>query len=148
MVLEEIEEKEQLVPGSPDNPIKLGERQKAALLRMHVKDSQPRKASQPNDARYDLGRQYMEEDVYTRLTFLKLIEEQPAFSTEEVRAKKKRMAKLHVEAKKLVEAGEMNKAGDVIREYQSLESECRYTKLGLTKLGRDLIIKGKITVSL
>lgn len=47
MILEEIEEKNDLVPGSPDNPIKLGEKAKNIMIRLGL----ARKEGNPGSCR-------------------------------------------------------------------------------------------------
>jgi hypothetical protein len=155
MILEEVEEKNDLVPGSPENPIKLTEKAKTILIKMFNQETQPetpgssagrqRKYSHRDDFHYDGYNAALD-----RLLFLGLVAESPVETEQQARAK---TVKLRDELAGLVTQGATSKAIlDVAYKLESAESRLinfqSPLKLELTQAGRDLMLKGSVTISL
>jgi hypothetical protein len=138
MVLEEIEEKNLLVPGSPENPIKLGEKQKNVILALHMAEQENRPF---NGNHYDHGDLAV---TFDKLKFLGLIEEVDRYSMEEkatmaVEAQASRQAVADA-----ILAGKEPPQGT----YYHLEQRAQQRIMRLTQSGKDLLLKGPVTVAL
>jgi hypothetical protein len=138
MVLEEVEEKNLLVPGSPENPIKLGERQKDLILRLHMLER--------DDLDLD-GQDYGLSMVegYS-LIYLGLVEEKLFYTPEEIAA-------FHEEAQSIRKmTAESILCGSTgiytLVEDENLERKAKKTVWRLTEAGKALLLSGKVTVAL
>jgi hypothetical protein len=143
MILEEVPETNPLVPGSPDNPIKLGEKAKNILIRL--------KMAEDADTPGELGRVCYDEvdrsNALDRLMFLKLIETITVQPTQErlLTAVLKKQAMLDM----IAANGKAQDISYAAQYWASAESDCRpLTRWGLTYAGRALLISGSVTVSL
>jgi hypothetical protein len=147
MILEEIEEPNQLVPGSPDNPVKLGERQKNVLIRLH-QDEKNGFASQNgtnNNWRHEIFR---EQEVKDHLLFLGLVEETPLRTPAEVKKIDAETSKLKNQLKAAVAADKLGDVSVLIEKIRNQKYEKSYKVWRLTDAGRKLLLKGKVTISL
>ncbi len=144
MILEEIEDKELLVPGSVDNPIKLTERQKNLLLRIHM-------ITKDGKIGFYGGDLYCESrDIMDRLYYLGLVE---TIKNEDLPENKRRLIAMRKTFQKQVMplleqdpfSKEAKEAYDTMRnEIQTMKA----TYYRLTKKGEELLLKGKVVVSI
>lgn len=144
MILEEIEEKEQLVVGSVDNPIRLGEKQKSALLKIHMAGEKG--LTNNNSLGYDSWAKVYE--CLDRLTYLQLIENRELVSTPAQKRKiDQELASLATAGGAAFKKDPVSKeVRDIQEKVNQLRGDLKQKAWFLTSAGKELLLKGKITI--
>lgn len=148
LVLEEVDEKNQLVPGTPDNPVRLGERMKKLLVTISLCERDGRAYYSDSYGRY----QNDDGESFERLRYLNLIKSVP-YEDPKNADRKKTIAELRKKLRAIALNGTpadlnitANTIYDTDRAIKS-RSEERETWV-LTEAGKALMLSGKVTLSL
>ena len=144
MILEEIAEPNPLVPGTPENPIKLGEKAKTILVHMKLYEDDGRTGR--NMERYDDDyRQALE-----RLEYLKLIEYLPQYDDAAIAAKQIEIEVLRQQLAESADTMSINGLHNICNSIRDVQSKIDGNKkvARLTDAGTALLLSGTVTVSL
>lgn len=146
MILEEVQEPNQLVPGSPDNPLKIGEKAKNILVRMKIYEDDGRTGDPTAGNQYDTDYRYAME----RLEFLQLIEYRPKYDATAIARKQTAISELRVG---LAQSAMTMASDDIVQVYRSINTlenalQSNDKVAWMTDAGRALLLTGTVTVSL
>lgn len=147
MILEEVPELNPLVPGTPDNPIKLGEKAKNLLVQLSLYEDDGR-GGQWRARNYDEGGGYAQ--AQERLEFLKLVEYKPEYNDKAVEKMKAEQVELRARLAQIAPTAKHQDLYSLLEKIRIIADRLNSNTKGpwLTQAGRDVLLTGTVTVSL
>ena len=145
MILEEIKETNPLVPGSPDNPITIGEKAKDILVSLKLYEDDKRGGTLRDQLGYSEFSQARE-----RLEYLRLIEYRPKYDAAAIVKQEQKIASLRQELRDSALTMASRQLSDLCQQIAYIENSLsnNTTAPFLTDAGRSVLLQGTVTVKI
>jgi hypothetical protein len=145
MILEEIEEKEQLVAGTVDNPLKLTEKQKSLLVSIYLRQKSGEMKKNSVSSFWDSSTSSLERLIYLGLLEVVTLGDLPEGKVKKT-ALQKKVDKTLIPL--LQNKPFCQETASVFYDLRESESSLNQRIYRTTLAGAALLLKGKVTVSL